>query len=246
MSIRDEVQPGERWEFGQDVADAFDDMLERSIPQYDVMRRTVFELGSRFVQHKTAIVDLGCARGEALAPFVAKFGAQNRYVGVEISEPMARAAMVRFAPEQSSSAWDGGWLVQIRQHDLRDRSLYPPETASLALAVLTLQFVPIEHRLGLLGRIRASLAPGGALVVVEKVIGSSPLVDDALRDLYHDHKRAMGYTEEQIVRKAAALEGVLVPVTAEMNVEMIRSAGFHPVECFWRWANFAGWVAVAP
>jgi tRNA (cmo5U34)-methyltransferase len=41
-----------------------------------------------------------------------------------------------------------------------------------------------------------------------------------------------------------ALEGVLVPVTAAWNEQLLKGAGFSQVECFWRWMNFAGWVAV--
>src|SRR5436309_11553385 len=72
-------RPGPRWEFDEDVTRVFDDMLRRSIPQYEAMRSVVFEVGRRFVQPGTAVVDLGCSRGEALAPFVAEFGDQARY-----------------------------------------------------------------------------------------------------------------------------------------------------------------------
>lgn len=242
MSVRDETVPGDRWEFDSDVTDAFDDMLARSIPQYDVMRRTVFDVARRFVVPRTAVVDLGCSRGEALFPFVAAFGAQNRFVGVEVSEPMLAAARERFAPAESATSWIGGPLVDVRRGDLR--TYYPPEEASVVLSVLTLQFVPIEYRTRVVGHAFESLVDGGALLLVEKVIGGGPRIDALLTDLYVEHKQRNGYTDEAIVRKAAALEGVLVPVTAEMNVGLLREAGFRAVECFWRWANFAGWVAV--
>ena len=43
-----------------------------------------------------------------------------------------------------------------------------------------------------------------------------------------------------------SLEGVLVPVTARWNEELLREEGFTSVDCFWRHLNFAGWVAVKP
>jgi tRNA (cmo5U34)-methyltransferase len=61
---------------------------------------------------------------------------------------------------------------------------------------------------------------------------------------YHALKAAHGYTEEQIERKRLALEGVLVPVTARWNEDLLREVGFNQVECFWRWCNFAGWIAI--
>ena len=43
--------------------------------------------------------------------------------------------------------------------------------------------------------------------------------------LYHGLKRANGYGEEAIERKRLSLEGVLVPVTAAGNEDLLRGAG---------------------
>ena len=94
--MQDNILPAGKWVFDSAVTDVFEDMLRRSIPDYDNMRRLVFDIASRYVQPKTAIVDLGCSRGDALAPLVDRFGAQNFFVGVEVSEPML--AIARRAP----------------------------------------------------------------------------------------------------------------------------------------------------
>ena len=86
--------------------------------------------------------------------------------------------------------------------------------------------------------------PGGAFILVEKVLGSSAPVDAILTDLYEDLKRRNGYSQQNIDRKRLSLEGVLVPLTAGWNENLLRRAGFGDVECFWRSLNFAGWVAV--
>ena len=67
---RDEVVPRGAWQFDQEVTAVFDDMLQRSIPQYNAMRMVTYEVGRRFVQPGTAIIDMGCSRGQALMPFV--------------------------------------------------------------------------------------------------------------------------------------------------------------------------------
>jgi tRNA (cmo5U34)-methyltransferase len=72
---------GERWQFDRDVTEVFENMLARSIPQYGTMRALVFDLGASLVKPGTAIVDLGCSKGDALAPFVRRFGTTNRYIG---------------------------------------------------------------------------------------------------------------------------------------------------------------------
>jgi len=63
-------------------------------------------------------------------------------------------------------------------------------------------------------------------------------------DLYYRMKESKGYSHDEIERKRLSLEGVLVPVTARFNEMLLRGAGFRQVDCFWRWMNFCGWVAV--
>ena len=53
-----------------------------------------------------------------------------------------------------------------------------------------------------------------------------------------------GYSQDEIDRKRYSLEGVLVPLTAKWKEQLINSAGFRYTDCFWRWMNFAGWIAI--
>jgi len=227
---------GTLWTFDQSVTDVFADMLRRSIPQYDTMRRAVFDIASQFVQPKTCIVDLGCSRGDALAPLIGTYGAANRYVGADISEPMLTAVRERFAGEIARG------YARFNATDLR--SAYPEGDASLTLCVLTLQFTPIDYRQRILQDAYRNTLPGGALILVEKILGATAGLGSAMIKLYHAHKSDNGYTDEEIERKRLSLEGVLVPVTARWNEEMVAAAGFKEIDCFWRWMNFAGWVAV--
>lgn len=230
------IEHGDKWTFNDAVTDAFDEMLARSIPQYDVMRKTVFQIGRRFVRQGTDIVDLGCSRGEALQPFVNEFGAMNFYRGVEVSKPMLEASRKRF------DYLIGRGIVAICDMDLRNE--YPLVAASLTLAILTIQFTPIEYRQELMRRIWEHTLPGGAFIIVEKVIGGSAHIDRILREQYLAMKSANGYSQEEIERKRLALEGVLVPVTAKWNEELLKSAGFTDIECIWGWCNFRGWLAI--
>ncbi len=232
----DQVQPNGRWGFDEDVTAVFDDMLQRSIPQYEVMRSLCFDLAKHYQQHKTDIVDLGCSRGEAMAQLVDKFGVYNRFVGIDVSGPMLEAARERFKGMINAG------VVEIKDFDLRKG--YPPVRASVTLCILTLQFTPIEHRLRIMRDIYNSTLPGGALIIVEKVIGGTADLDAMMVNLYYQMKAENGYTQEQIERKRLSLEGVLVPVTADWNRDLLKQAGFTQVDCFWRWLNFAGWVAI--
>lgn len=218
------------------MTEVFEDMLRRSIPQYDVMRETVFRVAQEFIRGDNGfVVDLGCSRGGALAQFVDEYDARCRYVGVDVSEPMLEAARRRFGGH--------GGLVHVEHRDLRES--YPDVgAADVTLAVLTLQFIPINYRHQILKSVYDHTRHLGAFVMVEKVLGAGALTDRLMVDLYHANKKANGYSDEEIDRKRLALEGVLVPVSARWNEEMLHAAGFREVECVWRWMNFAAWVAV--
>lgn len=229
------------WKFDDAVTAAFDDMLQKSIPQYDVMRRAVTDAACWFLDRYRdqtgtfgRVVDLGTSRGSALAPIIERMRKEARYQGFEISEPMLRVARERFAESRE---------VTISQWDLRDG--YPQhEPAAAIISTLTLQFVPIEYRQRLLRGVWKHLVPGGAFIWTEKVLGATADLDALQVDLYYGLKRENGYSQEAIDRKRLSLEGVLVPLTAKFNEELLSSAGFQQVDCVWSWMNFRTWVAI--
>lgn len=229
----DQTMPHGQWQFNDEVATVFDDMLARSIPQYETMRHACYSLANRYRQPDSCIIDLGCSRGEAMAPLVERFGVHNHFIGVETSPPMLQAAQQRFADYPT---------VEILPLDLRLN--YPPAKSSVTLSILTLQFTPIEYRQKILKNIYDHLLPNGALILVEKVLGATADLDALMVDLYYGLKADNGYSQEQIERKRLSLEGVLVPVTADWNEQLLAQTGFKQIDCFWRWMNFAGWVAV--
>jgi tRNA (cmo5U34)-methyltransferase len=227
---KDQTLPSGKWVFDKAVTDVFDDMLERSIPDYAGMRRTTTELAVRFAQPKTALVDLGCSRGAAIKPIFEELQNSLSYFGIEVSEPMRQAAISELP------------YATILDTDLRHD--YPPVRASVTLAVLTLQFIPIEYRQDIIQRVYDSTTKGGAFLLVEKVLGGDSFSNQLLIDTYLARKGENGYTAEQIARKRESLEGVLVPVTADWNAEMLRTAGFSHVECYWRHLNFGAWIGI--
>lgn len=244
--------PGTKWEFNEDVAQSFDDMLARSIPSYETMRSLTYQIGMDILkslpkQTQTnsaygikTVLDLGASRGEALAPF-----AEDPTVGcyaIEISEPMIAELDDRFSEHEN---------VEVYSDDLRQPHVFEcpntikfPEQYGLILSILTIQFTPIEYRLEIIQNIYDALPKGGAFIFVEKILGSGSKLNKLFVGEYYKMKHANGYTYEDIDRKKAALEGVLVPQTARANEEMLKLAGFKNIDCFYRHLNFAGWVCI--
>lgn len=224
------VPDGMKWKFDGMVAGVFDDMLSRSIPDYAGMRRLVSDIGMRFLPKDGTLLDLGCSLGGSFAPFVGKC---TRIVGVEASRPMAEEAGKRHKGEPG---------VEILEQDFVRE--FPDVPADLVLSVLTLQFTPIEHRQRILSDVRSHVRHGGAFILVEKVLGCDLRMDALFTDVYYGMKAGNAYTQEQIASKRKSLEGVLVPVQASWNEQLLRGAGFTTVECFWRSLQFCAWLAL--
>lgn len=231
---KDSIIPSDKWIFNQEVTTVFDDMLERSIPDYINMRTLVNDLTLKYLQNRSSVLDLGCSTGGAIKDIIASVQPEVVFIGVEISEPMreqAKKNLQKFIETKQ---------VKIINCDLRED--FPISSNSVVLSILTIQFIPIEHRQKIISNIYESLLSGGVFIFVEKILGNDSIGNSMLEDLYYKLKGENGYTEEQIRSKRKSLEGILVPVTSDWNMEMMSKAGFSNIQQFWQQLNFAGWV----
>jgi len=235
---RDETLPEGKWTFDEKVTEVFEDMLSRSIPQYGVMRKTVYDIGCYFLDKSKnkVILDLGCSDGLNLHEFVNKYGAQARFKGIDVSEPMLEKARTSYQGYIKTG------IVSINNLDLRVD--FPVDIYTLIMSVFTIQFVPIEYRQEVIQKCYDNLSSNGCFIMVEKVLGNCSQLNEIMVNEYLKMKSNNGYTQEQIDRKRLSLEGVLVPMTSDWNKDMLRQAGFKKVDTFWRWMNFEGYVAI--
>ena len=133
-------------------------------------------------------------------------------------------------------------IVEIHDHDLR-HGLPPMPPHDLVIAVLSFCFVPVDHRFELLQEVVDNMKSGATLIIVEKILGTGRMAT-MQKLIYRRHKLTGGYSEDEVDRKALSLEGRLVPMTAPAIEQMLSHAGLQQFDCFWRWMNFAGWVAI--
>lgn len=223
---------GNKFSFDENVTACFSNMLERSIPTYQLMRELIFLLSCNYASN-TTILDIGTSLGDSIYKLACEFKNSN-FIGIENSDSMFNKATERFSEFNN---------VEIRKHDIRQK-LYLQDNCGLILSILTIQFTPIEYRNQILENIYKLLTDNGAFIFVEKVIGNNASMDSLFVKTYYQIKENNGYSFEEIQRKKLALEGVLVPVTAKWNEELLKMAGFSKVECFWRCLNFSGWIAI--
>lgn len=227
-----------KWEFNESVTAEFETMLNRSIPQYDVMRNAVFSLG-KYAMDKSptkTMLDIGCSDGLNLQRFVHQYGALGRFRGIDVSEPMLEKARERYKNMINVN------LVQIDNMDLRED--FPKDKYALITSILTIQFTPIEYRQMIIQNIHDHLEKNGIFILVEKVLGSTNEINNMMVNEYYKLKHENNYSTEEIYRKKKSLEGVLVPMTSPWNIDLLKQAGFRKVDVFWRWMNFEGYIAI--
>ncbi len=225
--------------FDAKVSAVFDDMVSRSVPHYDEVQRMTTDLAIEFMPERNGMVcDLGCSTATTIELLAShpRCPPTTRFLGIDDSPHMLRLAQEKLSQHAAAER------VTFQEANLNDISNLPP--TNVVLLNWTLQFVRPLHRESLLQRIHASLEPCGALLISEKVLVSDSFLNRAYIDLYLRYKKRQGYSDEEIQKKREALENVLIPYRVEENVDMLRRCGFRTVDVFFRWFNFASFVAV--
>ncbi len=224
--------------FNERVVEVFDDMIDRSIPFYREVITASAQLLDTFLSPGDTVYDLGCATGTSLLLFSRLLKDKNlHFIGLDNSGPMLDKARLKaeLYGKQDSIAFN-----------LEDITTFHHPGAGGAILHYTLQFIRPLQRQAFLARICDSLRPGGVLLISEKVISHEPRLNREYIAIYHAFKKSRGYSELEIAKKREALENVLIPFSVDENLAMLKKAGFTSVETYFRWFNFASFVAIKP
>lgn len=227
------------FEFDEDVADVFDDMVVRSVPFYIEQQLMIREIAARYWAPGTTVYDLGCSTGTTLIGIGRRIAPSASLVGIDNSTPMLERARRKLA---DAGLGDRTTLIE---GDLNgDLDALNLQNAGVVTACWVLQFVRPARRDRLIRWIYDGLVPGGVLVVTEKILTANSVTNRFFIDVYLDFKRRNGYSETEIAKKREALENILVPYRMQENLELFRRNGFEVVDTFFQWYNFAGYVCV--
>lgn len=219
------------FEFNEQVAEVFDDMLERSVPLYRESLRRQAQLISRFYLPGTRIYDLGCSHGNLGILVLDAMGERLRQmVGVDNSLPMIERYRLRLSKHAC-----GDRVVTLAE-DIRT---HPLAEVSVVVINLTLQFLPLVDRERLLSEVYSALEPGGILLLTEKTVHEDADLTALEQEFYYRFKTENGYSEMEISRKRDALETVLRPETLTRHLQRLQGVGFDQPLVWLKWFNFA-------
>jgi tRNA (cmo5U34)-methyltransferase len=221
-----------KFEFDEAVASVFDDMLSRSVPFYDEVRKLIISIILAEQAEGKKVLDLGSSTAKFLLDLHSKLSTDMHLKGIDNSQAMLDRAT------QKCQAF--GAKIEL---ELADMLEYPFGGEDIVVANYTLQFIRPMQRPELVQQIYNGLNEGGVFIFSEKVVFEDKKLDKELIDIYYDYKKEQGYSEYEIAQKREALENVLIPFTIEENIQMCKKAGFKQISTVFQWANFVTFVA---
>ncbi len=222
-----------QFEFDEEVAAVFDDMLSRSVPFYDEAQRLTTHFALRYLQEGGRVYDLGSSTASLLISLFKQLPFKAELIGLDNSEAMLEQARKKAAAFNAD--------ITLEYADILE---YDYKSADVFVSNYTLQFIRPLVREELVRKIYDALKSEGVFIFSEKLISHDKRLNKELIELYYDFKKAQGYSEFEIAQKREALENVLVPYSQEENIQMTKKAGFRHCEVLFRWANFATFLAV--
>ena len=234
--FKPKLEKSSDFKFDTAVVDVFDDMVVRSVPMYLEFQRMITEIASDYAKPDTSLYDLGCSTGTTLLSLNTVLDISIRFVGVDESLEMLESCRKNLI--------DKGVTRQFEMVPADLNKKIDITNASVVVLCLTLQFVRPINRLRLIKSIHEQLNPNGCIIIIEKVLGENAEFNRKFIKYYYDMKRRNNYDEMEISQKREALENVLIPYKLTENIQMITEAGFHSSEIFFKWYNFAGFIAL--
>jgi len=221
------------FEFDEEVAAVFDDMLKRSVPFYEESQKITKFFALKSIKKGSIVYDLGSSTASLLISISKELEHDARLIGLDNSEAMLEQA------RKKAQAF--GAKIELENADILE---YGYLDADVFISNYTLQFIRPLVREELVKKIYDSLKGDGIFIFSEKVISHHSKLNKDLIECYYDYKKEQGYSEYEIVQKREALENVLVPYSEDENIKMAKNCGFKHCEVVFRWANFATFIAI--
>lgn len=221
--------------FDQQVTDVFADMIQRSVPGYDAILKSIAMYCMQYAQNDTNIYDLGCSLGAVAITAAHSTKSINcKIIAVDTSEPMVNNCQQIVNNEKLSEK------INVQLNDITQIQI---NNASVVVSNFTLQFIPKENRLAVIKNIYKGLNSGGIFILSEK-FKSDDEKDDFLINHYHAYKKLNGYSNKEIQAKRQALKDVLIPDSLSEIESRLKSVGFSIIVKWFQCFNFASIIAI--
>tara|TARA_E500000178_G_scaffold343264_1_gene389743 strand:- start:414 stop:1115 length:702 start_codon:yes stop_codon:yes gene_type:complete len=220
--------------------EGFDEHIEYSIRGYSNLLEDIVNLSKYFVEGNTKVVDIGCSTGKVTRMMIEsnkEFCSDATYEGVELAEGFSKPLDNRIKQLEKEYP---DTAVKFIKDDIRFYDFY---NCSLVTSIFTLQFMPMKDRADVIQKIYNGLNVGGGFIFAEKLLCTNARIQEMMTFNYYDYKRK-NFEPKDIMDKEKTLRHMLKPNSWSQIKDMILSAGFQDVQCFWSNHMFVGAVAI--
>ena len=214
----------ERFKFNRHVVSVFPDLVERSVPGYAVATRILGIIASSYLKQDSKCYDLGCALGGATQSVLDAVGnLPVAIIGIDSSREMLVGARTKITDARTS----------FQHGDIRSFRL---EECDVVIMNFSLQFIPIRDRTKVLRNIRASLKPGGVLILSERVQAHIEF-----EEMHIAFRKSNQYSDLEIDQTNAAFKRILHSETLIEHIIRLRKVGFTEPRV---WFQCLNWVSI--
>lgn len=222
--------------FDSNVANVFDDMIQRSVPGYEAIVAMIGVLAERYAVEGTRCYDLGCSLGAVTINILNNLGNRDcQVIAVDNSEAMISKLRQRLNDSSLANR------VTLKQEDIRDTEV---SNASVVVLNFVMQFLDPAQRSPLLQKIYDGMLPGSILILSEKIEFESEQENNFQIVMHHEFKKLHGYSDLEISQKRAALEKVLIPDSEQAHIQRLKNTGFSQCYLWFKCFNFVSIVAI--
>jgi tRNA (cmo5U34)-methyltransferase len=210
-------------QFDFNKIDDFDDHINKSIPNYDVLIDSIKSMSEYFYVKSASIYDLGCSTGKLLKslPFDCK------KIGYDNSNLLPSC--------------DGNYNLAFHNVDLNAN--FPLSSACIVYSIFTMQFLDPLRRKAYLQRIYDGLISGGCLFICEKIYQEHGQAQEVFSFSHYDYKLKQ-FNAHDILTKERDLRHNMKPLEDSSLVHLLKGCQFRIVSPFWQMFNFKGYIAI--
>lgn len=193
----------------------FDRHVREQLPWYDLVTEAVAFMAKQYLPTSDGVLyDIGASTGnitKAMRPMLMERKA--RVISIEPNASLVRK-FEGYGDVMYASAED----VQYEKFDV-------------AVLFLTMMFIPVCKREGLITTLKQNMRKGGVIIIVDKVADSSGYFATCIKRMTMYFKQQFATTDD-IVNKELSLSGVQRPVRRDGKL-------------FFKFGEFEGWVIEA-
>jgi tRNA (cmo5U34)-methyltransferase len=213
--------------FNFDTIENFDEHINKSIPNYDILINSILSISEYFIERDTNVYDIGCSTGNLLRALDNKENINK--IGIDKAKIM---------PQKNDLSKNIFYI----NTDL-NKSKFDFINSSLTMSIFTLQFLKKPIRQKIINNVYDGLNDGGAFIMCEKIYQENGLIQEIMSFSHYDYK-CKNFTEQEIIKKERDLRYIMKPNTLNKNIVLLKNAGFKKISTFWQCFNFIGLIAI--